>query len=333
VSTIRTAIIGAGGIANYHLRHLLADRENTVVSVICEPRHETYLAKGAMFAEAGLELPPNEPDLEKLLGDYELDVALVLSPHAYHFEQSCMCLEAGIDVLLEKPMVNTAEEARELIAARDRSGKLLVVAFPGSLSPQIRVAAGLIASAEFGKLLSISAMAWQNWGNVTVDTWRQVPELSGGGFLFDTGAHMLNTVSDLAGQDFVEVAAWLDTCGRPVETMATVMGRLDSGALVTLHACGEAMPSCASDVRVFCERAIIHTGIWGEYLNVQVDSKQAPEPYPLPPSSGVWQQFCAVRAGTLANPSPPEIGLRMARLWDAIRTSALQRGQPVRIEQ
>ena len=52
-------------------------------------------------------------------------------------------MEAGLDVLLEKPMVMNASEARSLIAARDRTAAdCLVVAFPGSLSPQIRTAVG-----------------------------------------------------------------------------------------------------------------------------------------------------------------------------------------------
>ena len=144
--------------------------------------------------------------------------------------------------------------------------------------------------------------------------------------MFDTGAHMLNTVVDLAGEPFVEVAAWLDNRGRPVETMGVAMGRLASGALVTLHACGEAIPSCASDIRVFCEKAILRTGMWGEFLEAQRAGEKELAPVSAPPSLGVWEQFLAVRAGTLANPSPPEVGLRMARLYDAIKASAAQNG-------
>ena len=44
----------------------------------------------------------------------------------------------------------------------------------------------------------------------------------------------------------------------------------------------------------------------------------------------VWQQFLDVRAGREPNPSPPEIGLRMARLWDAIRESSASGGAIVR---
>ncbi len=47
---------------------------------------------------------------------------------------------------------------------------------------------------------------------------------------------------------------------------------------------------------------------------------------------GAWEQFLAVRSGKIGNPSPPEIGLRMARLWDAIRASAAKNGAVVQME-
>ena len=127
----------------------------------------------------------------------------------------------------------------------------------------------------------------------------------------------------------MEVAAWLDNNARPVDTRAVVIARLASGAMVTLNGCGEAIPACDSDVRVFCTKAILRTGIWGERLEVQYNGRRALRKVPVPKSLGVWEQFLAVRAGQLANPCPPEVGLRMARLWDAIRASAALGGAPV----
>ena len=243
-----------------------------------------------------------------------------------HFTQASASLEAGLDVLLEKPMVMTAGEAIELIDTRDRTGRLLVVAFQGSLSPQVREASRMLRSGQLGPILNINALVWQDWAAPTAGTWRQQPELSGGGFLFDTGAHMLNTVADLAGEEFVQVAAWLENDGRPVDFRAVVIGRLASGALVTMNACGSAIPSCHSDIRVFTSRAILRTGIWGEALELQRAGagrlRKVRSVAPIP----VWDQFLNVRAGRTVNPSPPEVGLRMARLWDAIRQSASQGG-------
>lgn len=326
----RVGFIGTGVMARYHLDDILT-RDDTDVVAVCEPSAGNYDLAKQVFARHGRPVPPNEPDWQRFVSRFaeRLDAVFIITPHALHFAQARACLEAGIDVLLEKPMVMSAEEATALIEARDRTGRLLVVAFQGSLSPQVREASRLLRSGELGPILNVNALAWQNWATLTDGTWRQVPELSGGGFLFDTGAHMLNTVADLAGEEFSQVAAWMEDDGRAVDIRAVVMGRLASGALVTMNACGSAIPSCHSDIRVFTSKAIIRTGIWGERLELQRSGRgqlrrvRSVEPMPI------WQQFLNVRAGA-ENPSPPEVGLRMARLWDAIRTSAANDGIVVR---
>jgi predicted dehydrogenase len=261
-----------------------------------------------------------------------LDVAFIVTPHAYHYEQARVCLEAGLDVLLEKPMIVTADEAKSLIDVRDKTGRLLVIAFNGSLSPQIRAASKLLRSGELGLILNVVAFVWENWSESYKGHWKQDAKISGGGFMFDSGAHMLNTVADLVGEDFMEIAAWLDNRDRSVDILGCVMGRLRSGALVTMNACGSAIPSCASEVRVFCTKAIIRTGVWGEYLDIQRAGERQLQPIDVPASMGAWEQFLAARSGSMANPSPPEIGLRMAHLWDAIRASAAQDGTVIRLE-
>ncbi|HXF64168.1 MAG TPA: Gfo/Idh/MocA family oxidoreductase [Caldilineaceae bacterium] len=330
---VRLAMIGCGGMARLHLRRILQQQDTTQVVAACEPSGQAYEDFCTLFEEVGLKPPPNEPNLEKLLHDRqgEIDAALIITPHVMHHDQAKACLEAGLDVLLEKPMVMNAAEARSLIETRDRTKRLLVVSFNGSLSPQIRTASRLLRSGSLGNILNIHAVAWQNWKANTTGTWRQNPVMSGGGFLFDTGAHMLNTVTDLAGEEFVEVAAWLDNRGTPVDILGSVMARTRSGAFVTLSACGDAIKSCHSDVRVYCTEAILRTGIWGERLELQRQGQDRAMPVRVPASMGQWEQFLNVRAGRMENPCPPEIGLRMAQLWDAIQTSAAQGGQPVRI--
>lgn len=328
---LNITVIGCGGMARYHLSQILAHFPETHIPVICEPSAAMAEQAAAVFEAAGRPAPQNEPDLQRLLGDYgpQLDAAFILTPHALHHEQTLACMEAGLDVLLEKPMVMSVAEAQSLIDASDRLGRLLVVAFQGGLSPNVRTAAALIAEGKVGRLLNIDGLIWQDWEAQSRDTWRQVPEMAGGGFFFDTGAHLLNTVCELAGEPFVEVAAWLDNQGRPVEISGVVMGRLRSGALVTLNACGNTSPSCASEIRVLGSAGMLRTGAWGEFLEMQTHHSSGWQPVEAPASTGVWQQFLGVRSGQMANPSPPTVGLRMARLWDAMRASAARGGAPV----
>jgi predicted dehydrogenase len=335
VEKVSAALIGLGSMARFHLSEILKQTQSTQIEVVCDLSREAYQKTQKIFRQSGLRPPENQPDFEKLLEQFSdrLDAVFIITPHADHHNQTKAAMEASLDVLLEKPMVMNTQEAESLIETRDRTGRLLVVAFQGSLSPQIRHAVSLYKSGKLGRLQSINALVWQNWGELTEDTWRQDPKESGGGFLFDTGAHMLNTVVDLAGEDFIEVAAWLENNGRPVETRAVINGRLASGALVSLHASGETIPSCASDIYAFYSNAILHTGIWGEHLEIQFTGDSEFNTIPVPDSLGVWEQFLAVLRDNKPNPSPPEIGLRMAYLYEAIRISAENKGTPYIIPQ
>lgn len=338
MNKVRTLVIGTGLMARTHINAMLKMQDTTEIVALCDPAPQQLALATELFDKAGLPLPATGGDVETLLTEFEgeVDAALIVTPHVYHLRQAVACLEAGLDVLLEKPMVMNAREARKLIKTTKQTGRLLVVAFPGSLSPQVRTAVEMVRGGKLGKVSSINGMCWQNWKVVTANTWRQAPKLSGGGFLFDTGAHMLNTTCDLAGEDFVEVAAWLDPRGAPVDIIGTVMGKTASGIYVTLHGTGEAFQTWASEILVIGDKGLLRTGIWGERLDVQLGHPTRshgfkPRPVKLPPSLGVWEQFLDVRAGKMVNPCPPEVGLRMAKLWDAINASSAQGGKPVTV--
>jgi predicted dehydrogenase len=336
MNPVRTIIVGTGLMARHHITTILPQRDTTEIVALCDPSPQQLALAVELFENAGLAAPATGPELEPLLEEFqgELDAALIVTPHAFHLKQATACLEAGLDVLLEKPMVMNAREARKLIKTTGQTGRLLVVAFPGSLSPQIRAAKELLASGALGTLQSVNGFAWQNWKTNNAGTWRQMPKLSGGGFLFDTGAHLLNTTCDLIGEDFVEVAAWLDNRGAPVDIIGTVMAKTKSGVYVTMHACGDSFPTFASEIIAVGTGGLLRTGIWGERLEVQHGKARGAgfktKKVKVPPTLGVWEQFLDVRAGRMENPCPPEVGLRMAKLWDAINASAAEGGKPVK---
>jgi predicted dehydrogenase len=325
----RVGFIGLGLMAREHARDIL-DHGGRIVAV-CEPSATAYELAKKLFEERILPLPPNEPDWQRFVETYadQLDAVVIVTPHVLHFAQAAACMEAGLDVILEKPMVMTAAEAEALIETRDRTGRTLMVAFQGTASTRGTEARRLLRSGELGQILNISAVVWQDWATNTAGSWRQEPEAAGGGFMFDTGAHLLNTVADLAGEDFVDVAAWQAHDDYPVDVRTVVMGRLASGALATMNGCGRAIPSLGSEIRFFTTKAILRTGIYGDLLELQREGRRRFRRIPAETPGSVWQRFVQVRAGEAPNPNPAEVGLRMARLWDAIRLSAQNDGAVV----
>lgn len=313
-------IVGTGGMARHHM-NAMATMANTRICGLVEVAEDQRQLTRELFARHVRPCPPFYDTIAALLeAQGAADAAFINTPHKFHLGNATDCLKAGMDVLLEKPMVIDAAEARRLIQVRDRSRRLLVVAFPGSLSPAVKKAKQMIAAGKLGNVTSVSAYVHQHWKAATVGKWRQDPEISGGGFLFDTGSHMVNTVVDLIDEDVVEVCALMDNCGTRVDINSTVSGRFRGGTMFGLAAAGDSI-HCTSMVTVMGDKGVLQTGIWGERLLFKPVAASDFAPVAYPKSRGVWEQFLKVRAGQQANPCPPEVGLRFARLMDMIRDS------------
>ncbi len=321
MSTTKVIIVGTGGIAKFHLGKILERPRSSNVVGLVEINEASRASTRDVFITAGKEVPPFFSSIkEAVKAETGANSVLIATPHKFHVENICESLRAGWDVLIEKPMVLSAAEARRVIRVRDKTGKLVVIGFPGSLSAQIKKAKQMIAKGAIGRLTSISAYVHQDWKKPQTGTWRQVPEISGGGFLFDTGSHMINTVVDLLGDDVASVNAQFDNRGTPVEIVSSVIGRSKSGIQFSLCAGGDSI-LCQSGVFLLGDKGVIETGIWGEKLSIKTAKNPEFTPVPVPGSYSVWDQFLKIRNGKMENPCPAEIGLRFAHLMDLIRKS------------
>ena len=232
-------------------------------------------------------------------------------------------MRAGLDVLLEKPMAVTVEEAERLLRVKRETGRTVLVAYQGSLSPLFARVRGLVASGDIGELIAVQGAVWQDWAPQFEGNWKQRPELSGGGFVFDTGSHLINAVCDLSGRAFRSVAARFDRRGLPVEVVGTVTGALADGIPVTLAFCGESGPvlpvlallpssAAASPASMSGGRALtIETGGGQEECRFEEGS--------LHDAGDLRARFGRARSTTRR---PPETSLHLVRLWQAMQRSA-----------
>jgi predicted dehydrogenase len=261
----------------------------------------------------------------------DLDAVYVSTPHALHADQGIAVVQAGLDLLVEKPMATTVDQARRLMAARDQSGSTVVVAFQGALSPLVTDTRRRARAGEFGELVSVAGTIWENWSSRYEGHWKQQMQFSGGGFMFDTGAHMMNTICLLADVDCERVSALMNNRQRSVDVVCAVAGRLATGALLTLHAAGDGPSGCASQIILFYTRAIIRIDAWGAWREITASGISGPREE-AEIMDNPLKSFIAIRAGKVENFSNVEAGLRFARLWDAIKASAARDGEPVSVD-
>ncbi len=328
---LRLGVIGAGlKAAEYAASWALMPEIEFVALADTIPSSRQRLID--VCVAAGASEPRSFDDYREMLATCreDLDIVYVSTPHAFHGEQATAVAEAGLDLFLEKPMVTTVTEAERLIAAQKKSGVTVVTAFQGGLSPLVIDTRKRAIAGEFGDLIAISGMIWESWSVNYDGHWKQQPEISGGGFMFDTGAHMMNTVCLLANSDFESVSAYMNNHGKKVDIATAVSARLNNGALATLTAAGEGPPGCASYITFFYSKAIVRIDAWGGWREISVGRNAEPREE-AEILGNPMKNFLAIRAGTMENTGSVEMGLRFARLWDAVKESAAADGAPVRI--
>jgi len=246
LNKIRIGFIGTGGIAGWHAKQLLELPEAAITAL-------ADVSEASLDRFAGqykLEGAERYADYRDMLERAQLDAVVICSPHTQHFAQAMDVLNKGLHVLIEKPMTCSSAEAEQLIAAAERTGKVLQVSYQRHFQPDILYIRDAIRSGAIGRLTSITASLYQEWKKGTTGTWRQDPSLSGGGFLMDSGSHIIDTLLWTTGLTPVEVKPQLERHGCPVEIDTFTSIRFAEGAVAGLNLVGNA--PCWHETYVFC---------------------------------------------------------------------------------
>jgi len=156
--------------------------------------------------------------------DPRASAAVVCTPHDRHCDDTLLALDAGLHVLVEKPIAPTAEEADRMIAAARAAGRVLMVAENFHFMPAYRHVHALVTSGALGALRGLHLVAH---GYRQHSGWRLVAAAAGGGVLIDAGIHYVHNLRwwggevrrifalrlpqtvDLGGEDAMDVLAEL----------------------------------------------------------------------------------------------------------------------------
>jgi predicted dehydrogenase len=246
MSRIRVGLIGTGGIAHLHARQL-AELPEAAITAYADPSEASRTKFAAAFR---LEHAAAFEDAAAMLDQAELDAVVICSPHTLHFRQAADALERGLHVLVEKPMTCSTAEAEELIRIAERAGKVLQVSYQRHCQPEFLYIRNAIASGAIGKLTSITASLYQEWRQGSPDSWRKNPALSGGGFLMDSGSHIIDVLLWTTGLTPAEVKPVLHQHGAAVEIDTFTSIRFEEGVVAGLNLVG--FSPCWHETYVFC---------------------------------------------------------------------------------
>ena len=140
---------------------------------------------------ADLGIPKAYGSYEEMLADPEIEAVYNPLPNHLHVPVSLMALEAGKHVLCEKPIAMSSAEAEQLVAARDKAGKLVAEAFMVRHHPQWQRARELVRSGKIGRLVAISTVfSYMNRDPENMSAIFGMADIGGGG-LMDIGCYAL----------------------------------------------------------------------------------------------------------------------------------------------
>jgi len=188
-----------------------------------------------------------------------IDVVAIVTPNHLHHGPARAFLEAGINVICDKPLARTVAEGEDLVRAVSVSGRVFVLTYNYTGYPMIRHAREMIAAGELGAIRIVQVEYPQDWLTTPLEAtghkqaaWRTDPERSGaGGALGDIGTHAFNLAEFVTGLHCEAVAADLTTFvpGRRLDDNAQVLLRFAGGARGALW-CSQVAPGHENGLRL-----------------------------------------------------------------------------------
>ena len=221
---VRFAVVGCGDIGIKDAKSIALGGAGEVTLAV-DPSLD--LARSVAAGDGGVVATDLADGLERA----SVDAVLIAAPHNLHLPLALAAAGAGKHVVMEKPLALDAAEGAEIIAACERAGVRLAVAYTTSINRNVVAARRLIDEGRIGSVVSVIARwiegrdesYWSGGftGRASGD-WRSRRETAGGGVLIMNACHVLYAMDVLAGSTVASAAASMGTLLHDVDVEDTI---------------------------------------------------------------------------------------------------------------
>jgi predicted dehydrogenase len=277
---LRMGMVGGGKDAFIGSIHRIAANMDGLIELACgalsiNPEIAKQSGKELFLPEDRTYLTFDEMiNKEKALpADKRMDFVTIVTPNFAHFAPAMMALENGFNVVIEKPITLTIEEAKQLKQKVDETGLILCLTHTYSGYPMVKQARAMIKDGALGKIRKVWVEYPQGWlsklsereGNAQA-AWRTDPKKSGkSGAMGDIGTHSWQLAEYVSGLKITHLCADLNIMvdGRALDDDGNVLLKFDNGAAGVLMASQVAAgEENALKIRVYGEKGGIE---WSQH--------------------------------------------------------------------
>lgn len=228
---VRLAVLGAGGIAGFHVQGILTHGDKAECVALCDVSEANLTLRARQLGNR----PALYRDWDTMFAEQEdIDAVIIALPHHLHAPAILAAAAAGKHILCEKPMCMTLSEADSILGAVARAGVTYMSAHNQLFTPVVQEAKRLLGEGRIGSLRWLRTQdAFVAGAESMQGTWRGSFASQGGGELIDTGYHPSYLLLYLAGAPVAEVRGSMSRFHMSIEgeDTASVQVRFQNGVL------------------------------------------------------------------------------------------------------
>ncbi len=215
---LKAAVIGVGSIGQNHAR-VYREMDSVELVGVVDPSPQTAAKIGGRLNV------PFYTEFEKLLEEQKPDLVTCAVPTSLHFEVGCKLIESGLNVLMEKPITSTIEQAEKLVALAKKKGVVLAVGHIERFNPAVMELRRRLREGQAGKIYKIHAQRLSTYP----------PRIQDAGVIIDLGSHDIDLMRYLMDEPVTRVyGETLQSINSDREDMFNGLMRFQSGAVGVL---------------------------------------------------------------------------------------------------
>ena len=263
---LRVGIVGGGGgglVGHWHWTGIRVSNRWELVAGALSSDPDKARASGRewMLADDRIYTDYREMAAAEAARDDGIEAVAICTPNHTHFDIAMTFMDAGIDIICDKPMVNGLDEVAALDAKRRETGLVFAITHPYVYHPMVRQARDMIAEGAIGEINQALVEYAQDWATQGDDpdakknAWRRDPSKIGrASATGDIGTHAFQMIEHVTGRTVSRLRADFHLCGgaKAMEDTAFLKLEFDNGAPGSLWVT-QAAPGnyCALTFRVF----------------------------------------------------------------------------------
>lgn len=268
-SSARIAVIGTGWWATEHHIPALLQHPDVELTALCDANREK-----AQLTARSYGIAAAYASTEEMLAAEKLDGAIIVTNHAAHYPVAKACLEAGLHLLIEKPMTLFARQAQELVELAAAQGKEIAMGYNHTYAPYTVRARQVVASGGLGEIQYVNGIFNQHVlrlyegksSGIGESRERVVhspadvysdPKRSGGGHGHLQITHLASLLFFISGRRARRVQARMNSHGLAVDLVDGLLVEFDNGSLCTIGGTGNMAGGRKIDLQLYGERGWI----------------------------------------------------------------------------